>query len=179
MNEDQKAILGWLGIAVLLAAAAFTIALMVQLRNGSYLDAADPENVVLSSLWQSAATIMKLGAAGKIAFATVLTVITAGIAVVARTYRSKWQISVLVVVCAAGIIAALMLVGAAGPDASITNDIRYYGDFGQTNEDVSDRVSSFCYGLISWFGAYAATILGISSLKEGGTLANLIQRLRG
>jgi len=180
MTRSQERVLGWVGIAVLLLAAAFMVLLVVEIANGSYLARGNPEAVTLSFAWKRAVTLIKLGMAAGTVFSAVLAIVTVAVGVVAKSYGRAVEIAALVVVSAIGLAAAFILLGEIDPEISeVPNDIRYYGGFAGDPAEVSGKIAAFAYAIIGWFGLYAASMLGLSALKEGGAIEGFIRRLKG
>lgn len=176
MTDTQKRVLGWVGIAVLLAAAAFVVALVVQLRTGGHLDRSDLDNISLSFLWRQAATLIGLGATASAIFSAALAIVTIAVGIVAQNYGRTPQITGLVVVCALGLAAAFILVSETNPRiGEAVNEIRYYGGLEGDTATVAKQIHAFAYGLIGWFGLYAAAMLGVKVADRNGAVQKFLR----
>ncbi len=162
MTGNQRSVLSWLGVAMLIVVAVLMFAMYRQLEGGKFLDVTNIDDPKLSRLWAVFAWLVRLGKTASITFAALLAVISAAVAISAKTFEKKWQLVLVVVVCFFGIGSTVFWM-AELDNEEIIRALRIYGHFSPKVDDAAAR-SAFNWlggGVITWLGSYLALALGV------------------
>lgn len=177
MTLEQKRVASWIAVG-LLAAGVIALAWLTYLASTSnFVDNPSGDDPKLHFSWRIALWFIELGTALKVAFASLITIITVGIGSAAEIYKSTRQIALIASVCLMGIALAVVLMVLIGDDAN-GEILRYFSKY-DTLPELESAADTFFWAAVGWFSFFLASQLGIRVSKEGGAVRNLLARLFG
>src|SRR4051812_17831908 len=125
MSPEQKRVAAWIAVGTLIIVFVALAWLTYLAAHSSFVDnpQADQPNLDLS--WRIALWFIELGTGAKILFATLILVVTAGVAAAGELYRSRLQIALIAILCLASIVACILLNVLTG-DETNGEALRYF-----------------------------------------------------
>lgn len=177
MTVEQKRVSSWLAILMLVVAVVWLAWLTYWAWSSDFVDNPAGDDPSLHLSWRIALWFVELGTLLKPLFAILITVIMAGVAAAAQMYKSTGQITIIAVLCLAGVGLSIMLMVLIGIDAN-GEILRYYSKY-ETLRELGSAANVFLGSMIGWFSGFLASQLGIRVAPEGGTMKRLLARAFG
>lgn len=188
IGQNQKYVAGGVAIGALLVALCYMTWLVFLATSGRIFVDPDVNFPKLRTGWSVFLWLAALGASAQVIYATLLTVISAGLGFLATLYTSKRALIGLAAISLLGILMASVLmyqvdtgtIGTPGHEDSIAAVLQYTR--AQQFADVAAlRASShtILVAVIGWYGAFLVSQLGLGAGKADGAAHDLLSHLVG
>lgn len=177
MTVEQKRVASWIAIAVLVLGVLWLAWLVYKAGTSSFVDDPASEEPKLLLAWSIALWFVELGTSVKVLFAGVIAVITSGMAAAGEFYKNTRQIALIAVLCLAGIGLCVVMMVLLG-DGSRGEILRYFSKY-ETLPEIESAADAFLWSVLGWFTLFLLSQLGISAVKQGGVVRNLLARFSG
>lgn len=175
MSPEQKRVASWIALGFLFVGVLAVWWLAYLTLASAFVNNPEADDPELYLSWKIFVWFTELGATAKTAFATIITVITAGVAAAGEFYRSKSQIALIAVASLSGIAGCVILMVLTADDSN-GEILRYFSNY-DTLSQLKRGVNTFAWSIVAWFSFFLASQLGISALKQGGVLREILSRV--
>lgn len=177
MTAEQKRVAAWIAIGFLITGVVSMGWLTYLAGSANFVDNPSGDAPSLHLSWKLALWFIELGTSANAIFATLITAITAGVAVAADSYKSSIQIALIAALSIAGIVLGILLMVFIGDDSN-GEILRYFSKY-EALQELESATNAFVKSVIGWFSLFLVSQLGISAFKQGGAVRNLAARLFG
>lgn len=183
MTQDTKFAGALLAVGVLCVLLIFALSLSYLTNQGLY--ALDPEDIdtELRFPWRIGAFFIELGTGINLLLGGFIFIISTATGWITETFKKKWQLAGVVILCLLGILASLYVLIDTNDEAIA--QLRFFGNLYDGSEDAKaleetrTGLNWLCGELIAAFTFFLGSRLGIERAESGGPVRRKLKEFLG